>query len=84
MTTKRKKSAVKPAPIAVPDGMTGDQFKTKIVKLGFTQSSFARTIGVNGRSVRAWIGGRYIVPRVVAMLVNLMIETEASAENLKP
>ena len=64
--------------------MTGEQFKTKIVKLGFNQQSFARTIGVNDRSVRAWVGGRYPVPRVVAMLVNLMLDTEATAENLKP
>ena len=87
MTTKRKKAAAKKPvvkPVVKLEGMTGEQLAAKLLKLGFNQSSFARTIGVNDRSVRAWIGGRYAVPRVVAMLVHLMIDTEATAESLKP
>jgi len=64
--------------------MTPATFEKLIGKLGFSQSSFARQIAVNDRTVRSWIAGTYPVPRIVAQLVNLMIETEATAENLKP
>jgi DNA-binding transcriptional regulator YiaG len=64
--------------------MTPTAFEKAIAKLGFSQSAFARQIAVNDRTVRSWINGRFPVPRVVAQLVNLMIETEATAENLKP
>lgn len=80
MAPKRKKSAAKPK----HDGMTGEQFDKAITKLGFNQSSFSRTIHVNDRTVRTWISGKYPVPTVVAMLVNLMVKTEATIEDLKP
>lgn len=79
---KAKKS--KPAVTPTPSWMSGAQFGQRLTKLGFTQSGFARTIDVNDRTVRGWISERYPVPRVVAQLLNLMIETEASVENLKP
>lgn len=65
-------------------GMTGEQFDKAIAKLGFSQSSFSRTIRVNDRTVRSWVSGEYAVPTVVAMLVNLMMQTEATVEDLKP
>jgi DNA-binding transcriptional regulator YiaG len=77
--TKAKKK-----PAGDPVWMTGPQFEKIIVKLGFNQSSFARAISINDRTVRSWVSERYPVPRIVAQLLNLMIETEATAENLKP
>lgn len=76
----KKKAATPDAPI----WMTGEAFARNIIKLGFNQQSFARQISVNDRTVRAWISGKNIVPRIVAQLVNLMIDTEATAEHLKP
>jgi DNA-binding transcriptional regulator YiaG len=65
-------------------GMTGEQFDKALIKLGFSQSSFSRTIQVNDRTVRSWVSGQFAVPTVVAMLVNLMADTKSTAENLKP
>jgi DNA-binding transcriptional regulator YiaG len=64
-------------------GMTGDELWTKLQKLGFSQVGFARTVNVGDRSVRGWIGGRYPVPTTIAMLVNLMLKTKTTAEDLK-
>jgi hypothetical protein len=85
--TKAAKKKTKPAPRAAPveKTMTGEEFFDKITKLGFNQQSFGRTIGVHGRTVIGWSGGRYKgVPRYIAMLVNLMIETKSGAEDLRP
>lgn len=66
--------------------MTGEQLDKALIKIfgQNRQSAFARTIKVNLRTVTGWIAGQYPVPTVVAMLVNLMIDTEATAENLRP
>lgn len=77
----KKKKTIKLTPDV---WMSGAIFEKNIIKLGFNQSSFARQISVNDRTVRGWISERYPVPRPIAQLLNLMIETEASAENLKP
>jgi hypothetical protein len=67
-----------------PKPMTGAQLYAAIKKLGFNMQSFGRTIDVRGRTVQGWCGDEYPVPRVVAMLVNLMIDTEATEEHLRP
>jgi DNA-binding transcriptional regulator YiaG len=82
--TTRKKAPKAAKANGKADGMSGEQLDKAITKLGFSQSSFSRTIQVNDRTVRSWISGQYPVPTVVAMLVNLMIETEATVENLQP
>jgi DNA-binding transcriptional regulator YiaG len=72
---------------AKPDGMSGDKLRAAIEKIygnDQSQGAFARLIGVHDRTVRAWIGGRFPVPRYIAMLVNLMITTETGPEDLKP
>ena len=63
--------------------MTGEQLQKVIKKLGFNMQSFGRAIGVAGRTVQGWCGDEYPVPQVVAVLVNLMIDTEATAEHLR-
>lgn len=64
--------------------MTGDQLAKRISDLGFTsQQSFARALNANDRTVRNWIGGRSVVPVTVALLVNLMLATDYSADDLK-
>ena len=64
--------------------ITGPQLSKAITKLGFNMQSFGRAINVDGRTVQGWVGEEYPVPRVVAVLVNLMIDTEASVESLRP
>lgn len=65
------------------EGMTGAELWAKLQKLEFSQQGFARTIDVGDRTVRSWIAGLYPVPRVVAMLVNLMLKTKSTADDLK-
>ena len=63
--------------------MSGQELWAKLQEIGFSQVGFARTINVGDRSVRSWIGGRYPVPTVIAMLVNLMLKTKSTPEDLK-
>jgi DNA-binding transcriptional regulator YiaG len=66
--------------------MTGAKFKASIEKIYGTevcQSAFARLIDVGDRTVRTWISGQYAVPKVVALLVNLMLKTKTKPEDLK-
>lgn len=65
------------------DPMDGQELWAKLQKLGFSQMGFSRTIGVSPQAVRTWVGGRYPVPTVVAMLVNLMLKTKTNPEDLK-
>jgi hypothetical protein len=65
------------------EGMSGAELWAKLQKLGFSQIGFARTIDVGDRTVRSWIAEVYPVPRVIAMLVNLMLKTKSTAEDLK-
>ena len=64
--------------------MNGDQLDAGITKLGFNQQSFARCIGIHGRTIQKWISGENDVPRYIAMLVNLMLDTKSTEENLRP
>ena len=43
----------------------------------------ARKLELGGRSVRRGAAGQWPVPTQVAMLLNLMIDTEATEENLR-
>jgi len=60
--------------------MSGPELWTKLQKIGFSQSGFARTIRVDGATVRSWISGRYHVPETIAILVNLMIDAKMQPE----
>jgi hypothetical protein len=72
--------------------MTAKQFNAALIKLGFAteglpsskgQVEFARKLELGERSVRRWAAGQWPVPTPVAMLLNLMIDTEATEENLR-
>ncbi|MBO0715933.1 MAG: hypothetical protein J2P55_01175 [Rhizobiales bacterium] len=63
--------------------MKGEELWSKIQKAGFaSQVAFAAAIGVSDRTVRGWISGLYPVPLIVAILVNLMIDTKSNPEDL--
>ena len=46
--------------------------------------AFAAIIGCGDRQVRKWINGEAEVPRHIAMLVNLMLDTNTKPEELRP
>jgi plasmid maintenance system antidote protein VapI len=75
MTTRRKK---------IDPIMTGEQLDKSLPKIGFNQSSFSRALKVQDRTVRRWISGENEVPPTVALLVNLMLATDHTADDLKP
>jgi hypothetical protein len=43
-----------------------------------------RAASAYDRTVRSWVSERFPVPRHIAMLVNLTIETETTEEGLRP
>jgi hypothetical protein len=74
--------------------MTEKQFNAALVKLGFPslmptgqmskgQVEFARALELGERSVRRWASGQWPVPVPIAMLLNLMLKTKSTAEDLK-
>jgi DNA-binding transcriptional regulator YiaG len=63
--------------------MSGAQMQAALDATGFSQVGFARTIKVSDRTVRGWIADSWPVPRVVAMLLNLMIDTDSTEEDLR-
>lgn len=63
--------------------MDGQELWSKLQKLGFSQMEFSRTIKRGGPTVRRWISGSYPVPAEIALLVNLMIKTKTTAEDLQ-
>jgi hypothetical protein len=75
--------------------MTANQFNAALVKLGFPtphpltgqmsmgQVEFARTFQLAERSVRRWSAGQWPVPPTIAALVNLMLKTGSTKEDIK-
>ena len=63
--------------------MTSKQFTKALTLLGLTQMGFAEIIKVNERTVRNWVGGRSDVPISIAILLNLMLDTKSTAEDLR-
>ena len=63
--------------------MTSRQLTKALAQLGITQMGLARTLKVNERTVRDWVGERSPVPTTVAMLLNLMIDTNKNVEDLR-
>jgi DNA-binding transcriptional regulator YiaG len=60
------------------------QLRTALGKTGFSQVGFARTIQRSGRTVRSWVSGQFPVPTEIAMLLNLMVDTDSTEKDLKP
>jgi DNA-binding transcriptional regulator YiaG len=63
--------------------MTPRQLNKALTQLGMTQMGFARAIAVNDTTVRDWVGGRARIPGPVIALINLMIDTKKTAEDLR-
>jgi DNA-binding transcriptional regulator YiaG len=82
----KKTAKKKPRKAFDPDVMTGEAFRALLEKIYGTpqcQSAFARLIDVRDRTVRSWISGEFQVPKMVALLVNLMIKTKTAPDTLK-
>ena len=62
--------------------MTPQQFLDAIEKLGLNQSSAARFLGVNDRTVRKWVAGRGQPPASTAMLFSVMIAKKLTPEKV--
>jgi DNA-binding transcriptional regulator YiaG len=75
----KKKLPTSPAASA----MDGQELWAKLQKIGFSQMAFARALKISPQSVRSWIGGKYPVPQTIAVLVNLMLKTKSTPEDLK-
>ena len=72
--------------------MTAKQFNAALIKLGFAteglssskgQVEFARKLELGERSVRRWAAGQWPVPVPIGMLLNLMLDTNSTAEDLR-
>lgn len=64
--------------------MTPRQFNIALGLIGSSQLAFAKVIKVNARTIRRWALGEAEVPTAVAMLLNLMLETQSTVKELKP
>jgi hypothetical protein len=74
--------------------MTANQFNAALERLGFCselpngvmsrgQVEFARRLKIGERSVRRWASGQWPVPTPISALLNLMIKTGTTADDLK-
>lgn len=63
--------------------MTGKQFEAALKKLDLDNHSFADLVQHSDRSVRRWAGGLWPVPASVAYLLNLMLDTKSSVDDLR-
>ena len=50
--------------------MAPDNFRNDLATIGINQSAFARWIGVDGRTVRLWLAGKWPVPLAVGYWCN--------------
>ncbi|QOG21364.1 hypothetical protein [Bradyrhizobium sp. SEMIA] len=62
--------------------MSGEQLNATLIAIGFNQSSFARGLGTNARTVRSWVLGEYPVPTHIAALVRLMLQAKVTPDQL--
>jgi hypothetical protein len=59
-------------------------FLRRICKNLASRNRVLRAASAYDRTVRSWVSERFPVPRHIAMLVNLTIETETTEEGLRP
>jgi hypothetical protein len=60
--------------------MTPQRYAQVIGKLGLSQVKSAEFLGYDPRTIRRWVSSDLPIPKVVAMLLELMVRTEATAE----
>lgn len=63
--------------------MTANQFTRALDDLDLDNNSLADLLGYNNRSVRRWAAGLWPVPAAVAYLLNLMLDTESTVDDLR-
>lgn len=64
--------------------MTSDQFKRRLVALGFSHAGFARYVDVDPRTVRRWATGEQDIPGWVGVMLGLLKERQGRARNRPP
>lgn len=52
--------------------MTREEFRAALDAMNIGQTAFARSLGVNPRTVRRWALGAQAVPRYVALILALL------------
>lgn len=52
--------------------MTGEEFKSAIKALGFSQAQFAKAHGMSYSAINEWASGRAKVPQIAAAYVRLL------------
>lgn len=63
--------------------MNSKQFTSALAQLGATRAAFTKVIKVNDRTVRRWASGETPVPTHIAMLLNLMLDTDTDISDLR-
>jgi hypothetical protein len=60
--------------------MTPERYAQVIDKLGLSQVKAAKFLGHDPRTSRRWISGDLVIPKAVAMLLELMVKTKAKPD----
>lgn len=63
--------------------MTPSQLQAALDRLGSSQRSAGRWLGVGERQVRRWIAGDAAIPQPVAILLRLMVAHNISLESVR-
>ena len=63
--------------------MTPERYAHAIEKLGLSQVKAAEFLGYDPRTSRRWISGDLAIPKVVAMLLELMIKTKTEPDKVE-
>jgi hypothetical protein len=58
--------------------VTPERYAQVIEKLGLSQVKAAEFLGCDPRTSRRWISGDLIIPKAVALLLELMVKTKTS------
>ena len=62
--------------------MTGKELKRALERLEVSQLGAGRLLGVDGRTVRAWIADAARIPEAVAILVRLLVASKITVEDI--
>lgn len=62
--------------------LSGEQFWTKLQKIGFSQVGFAKKFGIGPRTVRDWKAGTYPVPLWVEIVLKVMTDNKLKPEDI--
>jgi hypothetical protein len=63
--------------------MTGKEFKRALGHLNVSQLGAGRLLGVDGRTVRAWVADAARIPEGVAILIRLLVAGKITIEDIE-